>query len=214
MKKALVLLIVLGLVGYFFSPWLLTRAGQFLVVEDDPLNSADAIVVLTTGVDYLPRLMQAADLYHAKVADKIVINGNRKTDAHRRLEQRGYLGAHPWYDGSVSVLQFLKVKSKDIVVVDAPDVYDTVSEAKRVGAVLLNSGLKKLVITTSKFHTRRANSIWRYLYPEKFELQIVSAKEDPFAVDGWWKDGRQIRQLLAEYGAWLFLWGKQVNSKA
>ena len=41
---------------------------------------------------------------------------------------------------------------------------------------------------------------------------MVPAEEDPFKPDGWWHDGRQIRQVLSEYGAWLYFWGKRLHS--
>ena len=68
---------------------ILTGIGSFLVVEDIPAK-ADAAVVLNTGVDIYPRLIEAANLYKQAKAEKVVINGNRKTDIMRSLESSGY----------------------------------------------------------------------------------------------------------------------------
>jgi hypothetical protein len=36
---------------------------------------------------------------------------------------------------------------------------------------------------------------------------MAAAEADPFDPDAWWREGRQIRWLMAEYGAWVFyLW--------
>lgn len=211
MKKMLAIMAVLLVLLYIASPWLLTRIGVFLVLDDDPITTADAVVVLSTGVDYLPRLMQAANLHRQNLARLVVINGNRKTDVHRRLEQQGYVAPYQWYDGAVAVLVFLGIEPGDIVTVDAEDAYDTVSEARLVGSALQDTDVRKIIITTSKFHTRRAIAIWRHLFPKRFDLQVAAAADDPFSVDGWWHDGRQIRQLLAEYGAWFYFWGKRLQ---
>ena len=68
MKKFLLFIVLLAALAYAAGPWLLTRAGEILVVEKRPAAKADAVVVLTTGVDYLPRLMQAAELYRQQQA--------------------------------------------------------------------------------------------------------------------------------------------------
>ena len=211
MKKFLTGTAVVLVVLYLAGPWLLTRVGEFLVVDADAIESADAVVVLSTGVDYLPRLMQAAALYRQGLARLVVINGDRKTDVHRLLERRGYTAPHHWYDGAVAVLTFLGVERGKIITVSAQDAYDTVSEAGMVGQTLKDSDVRKIIITTSKFHTRRSIAIWRHLYPKQFNLQVVAASDDPFAVDGWWHYGRQIRQVLAEYGAWVYFWGKRLQ---
>jgi len=212
MKKFLLIIVLLGALAYAFGPWLLTRAGEFLVVEERSDSKADAVVVLTTGVDYLPRLMQAAELYRQGQADLVVINGNRKTDVHRALEEQGYRSPHNWYDGSVSVLTFLGVDKPSIAVINAEDVYDTVSEAQIVGPHLEKAGVQSILVTTSKFHTRRALAIWEHQYDRQFVISMVPAQEDPFRPDGWWRDGRQIRQVLSEYGAWAYFWGKRLAS--
>ena len=90
--------------------------------------------------------------------------------------------------------------------IDAPEAYDTVSEAAITGAILRKHGLTKLIVTTSKFHTRRAGYIWQTAFAGTFDIQIAAAQDDPFRPDAWWKDGRQVRQVLSEYGAWLYYW--------
>jgi uncharacterized SAM-binding protein YcdF (DUF218 family) len=211
MRKFITISAILLILLFLAGPWLMTRAGEFLVVDETPLESADAVVVLTTGVDYLPRLMQAAELYKQGLAKYIVVNGNRKTDIHRKLEKQGYVSPGNWYDSSIAILEFLGVKRTAILFVNAEDVFDTVSEAETVGPVLAQNNIRSIIVTTSKFHTRRSIAIWRHLYESKFDLQVMGASEDPFEVDGWWLHGRQIRQLLGEYGGWLYFWGDRLT---
>jgi hypothetical protein len=89
-----------------FTPKILILAGQWVVVSDTPLRS-DAIVVLNTGVELYPRLIQAADLYNQGYANRVVINGNRKTDVIRELERQGFRGCCAWYEDSVRVLKLM-----------------------------------------------------------------------------------------------------------
>ena len=63
---------------------ILSGIGSFLVVQDT-LQKAEAAVVLNTGIDIYPRLMEAANLYKHVRVDRVFINGNRKSDNLRGL---------------------------------------------------------------------------------------------------------------------------------
>ena len=97
------------------------------------------------------------------------------------------------------------------MLISAEDAYDTVSEAKLVGAALIRQGFKRIIVTTSKYHTRRARYIWRHLFAGQLEVSVAAAAEDPFNPESWWRDGRQIRWLLAEYGAWVYYFWKRLD---
>jgi len=193
---------------YCLSRPVLTLAGRWLVMDEKPSRS-DAVVVLYTGVDYYPRLIQAATLYTEGYAPKVVINGNRKTDVLRGLEERGFEPCCPWYEDDVRILGILGVPREAVLPISAEDAYDTVSEAEAVGMDLVRLGYRKVIVTTSKSHTRRAAFIWEHLYDGQWTVCVVAARTDPYDPAGWWKEGRQIRWVLAEYGAWLYyLWKK------
>jgi uncharacterized SAM-binding protein YcdF (DUF218 family) len=181
----------------------LIAVGSALIVEDIP-KKADAAVVLNTGVDIYPRLIEAADLYRNVRVDRVVINGNRKTDTLRDLENSGYEPSQKWYTELISILNYKKVPKDHILAISAEDAFDTISEAKIVGDILINNGMKDIVITTSKFHSRRARYIWRKMYKGRLNIYIASAKKDPFTPKKWWKYPRQIRWVFSEYGAWFY----------
>ena len=180
---------------------ILIGIGSVLVVEDVP-QKADAAVVLTTGVDIYPRLIEAADLYRNVKVDKVVINGNRKTDTLRDLENNGYQPPTQWHAEIISVLNHQKVPKDHIVAISAEDAFDSISEARIVGEILINNGMSNVIITTSKFHSRRARHIWSTMYKGRLKVFIAPAKSDPFNPKAWWKNGRQVRWVLSEYGAW------------
>jgi uncharacterized SAM-binding protein YcdF (DUF218 family) len=188
---------------------ILTGIGSFLIVQDIPAK-AEAAVVLNTGVDIHPRLMEAADLYNKGEAEKVVINGNRKTDTLRSLESSGYEPPFKWYAEEISVLAHLGVTKDYIIAISAEDAYDTISEAKIVGEILVNNGMSNVILTTSKFHSRRARHIWRKMYKGKLNIYMAPAQNDPFDPGAWWKDGRQIRWVLSEYGAWVYYYWMKI----
>ena len=169
---------------------ILTGVGSLLVAEDIP-EKADAAVVLNTGVDKYPRLIEAARLYKDVRVDKVVINGNRKTDILRDLENNGYEPPCKWYAEEISILNYLGVTKDNIVAISAEDAYDTISEAQIVGEILTNNGMSNVIITTSKFHTRRARHIWSKMYSGRLRIYVAPAKHDPFNPEGWWKKPRE-----------------------
>ena len=182
-----------------------------MIVADEKASPADAVVVLSSGIEYYPRLIQAADLYRQGLAVNVVINGDRKTDTLRDLESKGFKTCCPWYADSVSILAILGVPEDKIIRISNQDAYDTVSEADVVGRELIKRKWTSVIITTSKYHTRRAKFIWQKMYKKRITIFMVSAKTDPYDPDNWWKDGRQIRWVLAEYGAWLYYWWKEIT---
>lgn len=204
-------LAVFFLLLWFFSGPVLSRLGQFLICDQKPVAS-DAVVVLNTGVEYYPRLVEAADLFRKGLVQKVIINGNRKTDVLRGLEKRGFKECCPWYENRVRMLEILGVPRKDILTISAEDAYDTVSEAKAVGRELVREGFRRVIITTGKSHTRRAGYIWTAMFGDRLSICTVAAKTDPYGPKGWWKQERQIRWVLAEYGAWVYYWWKRIGA--
>jgi len=194
----------------------LALPGLGMMLVHTPGNErADAAVVLSTGADYYPRLMEAAAQYRAGRVARVAVNGNRKTDALRELEALGYRRLAPWDTETIRILQMLGVPREKVVSISAEDAFDTISEARAIAPALWDRGLHRLLIVTSRFHTRRALHIWRHRLPYDFSIDSVPARRDPFAPDGWWRSGRQVRQVMAEYGGWVFyywsLWQEAVN---
>lgn len=204
------ILLLCVLIGAFFlSGSVFKYMGEFLINDDTPVKS-DAAIVLNTGVEYYPRLVEAASIYKRGLAEKIVINGNRKTDSLRELEAMGFNSCCSWYEDRVRILEMLGVPGYDVIPVSAEDAYDTVSEAEAMNSKIAEQGYERIILITSKFHTRRAAHIWKKMYKDELDITSVSAKTDPFDPSSWWRDGRQIRWVLAEYGAWIFYYWQKI----
>ena len=199
--------------GYFGVPYVLQKAGEFLVVQDPPEKS-DAVVVLSTGIEYYPRLLEAATLYEQGMADYVVINGNRKTDVLRDLERQGFESCCEWDENYLRILELLGVPRDRVIRISAEDAFDTISEAQSVGQALRESRVRSLIVTTSRFHTRRARYIWSQLFAGTYSISTAVARADPFDASNWWTDGRQTRWVLAEYGGWVFVfWQRWLNPR-
>ena len=210
--QLVIIVLVAALLLYFLSGPIMIMVGEFLVQADEPARS-DAVVVLSTGIEYYPRLMEAAMLFQDGFAERVAINGNRKSEALIELERRGFQSCCLWYEDALRVLELLGVQKERLIIISAESAYDTVSEAKLVGEVLSEAGITSIILTTSKYHTRRARYIWKKLFPDRFTIRAVAARNDPFLPEAWWKEGRQVRWVLAEYGAWIYYFWKTGWSK-
>jgi uncharacterized SAM-binding protein YcdF (DUF218 family) len=195
---------------YSISGMLFRGLGGFLVLDERPSHS-DAIIVLLSGIEYYPRLIEAASLYRNGSAEFVIINGNRKDDVLRGLEKDGFEPCCPWYEDALRVLSLLGVPRDNVIYISAEDAYETVTEAETVGGNLIRMGYKKIILVTSKYHTRRAHYVWSEMYKGRLSVCSVSAKADPYDPGGWWKDGRQIRWLMAEYGAWIYYYWNKIT---
>ena len=49
------------------------------------------------------------------------------------------------------------------------------------------------------------------MYRNNLDVTSVAAKTDPFDPASWWKEGRQVRWVLAEYGAWIFYYWQKIT---
>ena len=209
MKKKLLIITAAGILLLFlFRATWLAYLGNGLVV-DDVNAKADVAIVLTTGVDYLPRLLQAAQLYRNNRVKNILINGNRKTDAIRKLEQQGFVPACRWDENSLRILEMFGVPREKVWAVNAEDVFDTVSEAQTIKPFLKKHNINSVLITTSKFHTRRARYVWQKVLDRKEGIFASAAADDPFDPNGWWLHGRQVKQVMGEYGGMAYYFWKR-----
>lgn len=206
-KRGLAFLsIILLALLFIFHQTIFRQIGLFLISQHLP-SHADASVVLSTGVEYPYRLIEAASLYNSGLVDRIVINGNRKSEIIKHLEEQGYQPAATWYENSLRILETQGVPRDKVITVSAENAYDSISEAATVCRILQRKNILNIIITTSKSHSKRAACIWERICTGAQQIYIAPAKSDPYDPNRWWKDGRQIRWVMSEYGAWLyFIW--------
>ncbi len=68
-----------------------------------------------------------------------------------------------------------------------------------------------LIVTTSAYHSRRAAYIWEQLAGNRYLIHSAAAPDDGFEPEGWWHQGRQVRWVLSEYGAFVYALFSDIN---
>ena len=161
----------------FRSPLLTGLATAWIVNE--PLEKADAIVVLGGGLDTRP--FEAARLYHEGLAPKILLMNVKPSPT----TQLGI--TQPEKDLTRQVLLKKEVPDSDCITIgDA--VASTHDEALAVRAWLVTNHASRIIIPTDLFHTRRVRWLFRKeLKDTGASALVVSAPTEEYQATNWWR---------------------------
>jgi len=170
------------------SPWLLPALGHFLVQDDGAPVRADACLVLA-GDSFGRRILKGADLVRQGRVPLAYVSGPDElygfTEDELAIQfavKRG--AAREWFVGLPNQAN------------------STEEEALMLLPLLQQKGVKRLVIVTSNFHTRRAKRIFRKTAAKlgiAMEFQTVAAQDALFHPDHWWKSRPAQKTFLLEW---------------
>jgi hypothetical protein len=138
--------------------------------------------------------MEAAELYKEGWATKIILTYGKKDEAYYALES---LGIKP-PDYNREVLLRLGIPNDSILLL-SDEVENTVQELSAVIELLRANRWSRVIIVTSKAHSRRTAAIWHYISRGQPKAIIRGAKRDPFAVAQWWENRGATFMVLREY---------------
>jgi uncharacterized SAM-binding protein YcdF (DUF218 family) len=188
-----VAIIVLGVVVFL-------RVGNWLVVQD-PLEQSGVIVVLSGQMP--ERAREAAGIFQQKFAPEVWITRS-DDDPTEELRQLGiaYVG-EAFYDEKI--LMQLGVPPESIRVMDQAS-SNTKDEINKIGALARSEGLHRVIVVTSKAHTRRVRLIWRKLLGRDPALIVRYASSDPYDGSHWWRHTQDSLDVLRETMGLLNAW--------
>ena len=173
------------------------RAGSWLVKEEVPAH-ADAMVLLMGN--FPERVLQAADLYQAGKAERLIIV-EESMGAYRGLEERGVSIISKTTQARDAATS-LGMPGDRITVLPG-DARSTLTEAVIVREYLAgNPDIDTLILVSSPSHMRRASMIFRKTLSD-LDRQIYvgcspSAYSD-FNARKWWKQKEDIQHVVSEY---------------
>jgi uncharacterized SAM-binding protein YcdF (DUF218 family) len=181
------ILIVIGLAGV----WVFLHVGTWLVVED-PLEPSPVAVVLSGGIP--GRAREAAEIYRAGKAEQIWIT--RPYDVTQELHEIGidYLG-ETFYNQSVLLHLHVPVEKTRVL---EPEIVNTQDEVRVISQAARDAGLHRVIIVTSKAHTRRVHAIWNKMVGADPALIVRYARDDPFDPQHWWRQTSDALQVVRE----------------
>ena len=193
LKKKYWLIITLLALVFLTSNYWLTAYGQFLVVNERT-RRCDAIVVLSG--ETVPRVAKAVELYKQGYAGLIIMSGggrltSKLTDADLMMIEAVDLGV------SSSVL--LKEDKSE----------STYENAVNVKKIIVEHHIKSFLLITSNYHTRRSKYVFEHaLKGTGVEFVTVSAPDNKFSPNTWWKNHEGQQKALTELANMIIYWFK------
>src|SRR5438034_5917573 len=173
----------------------LLGAGRVLVVADPLPPRADAIVILAGSVP--DRTLEAADLYRAGLAPRVVVTRERLPRGQAALRARG-VRLPEGDELTVRALHELGVPPGAIVVLRRRAA-STESEARTIARWACAHRLRRFIVVTSRAHSRRARLILRQALGAGIALAMRPSRYDAFAPARWWHVRRDAKLVLSEY---------------
>jgi uncharacterized SAM-binding protein YcdF (DUF218 family) len=157
-------------------------SGSFLLVNDP--QPADVIVVLAGETRWRPArgLQMLQQRYAPKMmldvpTNAIIFNKNTLDIAREYIEslpQRNF----------ISICSIAGLSTKE--------------EAKDVARCLQNSGVKRILIVTSDYHTRRARSTFQHELPE-YQISVAAAFDSQQYGVAWWHHRQWAKMNFDEW---------------
>lgn len=179
-----------------------TAAGRWLVVED-PLRPGTAAVVFSGHLPF--RAMEAAAVYREGWVQQVWLTHGKPAAEDRALEDLG-IQSRAEHVHSRDVLLRLGVKADDIRLLPE-EVVNTADEIRAVARALRDAHGERVILVTSKSHTRRVRALWTRLAADAGHAVVRPARGDPFDADRWWGNSADAltvtRETFGLVNAWL-----------
>jgi uncharacterized SAM-binding protein YcdF (DUF218 family) len=182
-------------------PWGASEVGRSLMVAD-PLEPAKAIVVLSGRVPF--RAMEAASIYREGLAPEVWLTKEVRTAEELALDRLGV----PVVRGDAynrAVLERLGVKPEAVRLL-GDGIWNTVDEVRLIAVELGRAGGDRVIIVTSKAHSRRVRATWTALVGASPKAIVRYAREEPYDATGWWRNTRDALDVSREVFGLMNVW--------
>jgi uncharacterized SAM-binding protein YcdF (DUF218 family) len=200
-KRLLKRIAALAALFLLFAAFALPRLGAWLVVEE-PLQKADAMLVL--GGTRFERPLEAVDLYKDGWAPRVLLVQQISDAGEILLRERGVPFIRE-IDVQIDVLTRLGVPREAIQILEEEN--STKDEADALRDLVAANRWSRVIIVTSKQHTRRAGLVMRRrLEPIGAQAIMRASRYDTSDVDGWWRHRSTLRFTLFETQRLIAYW--------
>jgi uncharacterized SAM-binding protein YcdF (DUF218 family) len=160
--------------------------------REDPLEKTSAIAVLSGRMP--DRALEAARLYNQGYAPEVWLSYS--VEPAGTLQKYGvpYAGEET-YDRLLLVHQ--GVPESAIRILDPP-IVNTADEMRTFGVALSKLPDRRIILVTSKVHTRRTATLWRLLSSKEGAAIVHGVSDDRFEPGRWWKNTRDAQDVVRE----------------
>ena len=187
--------------GAVLLSWGASEVGQWLMVAD-PLEPATAVVVLSGRAPF--RAMEAASIYRDGLAPEVWLTTEVVRPEEQTLRRLGVAVVREEVYNRAA-LEHLGVKPEAIRLL-GDGIRNTVDEMRLVGAELGRAGGDRVIVVTSKSHSRRVRATWSAIVGDSPRAIIRYAREEPYDARGWWRNTRDALDVSREGFGLMNVW--------
>jgi len=179
--------------------FLLRGAGRWLVRED-PLRSADVIVVLSGGLPW--RAEEAARIFRLGGAPEVWVSQPVGPVAELASLGIPFVG-EDYFNCEVLVHSGVPEAAVRVLPERTADTEEEVSEIARE---MRRERKRSVIIVTSPQHTRRVRALWRSMVGNDPPAVVRAAFQDPFDADHWWHNTSDTFSVVREFMGLVNVW--------
>jgi uncharacterized SAM-binding protein YcdF (DUF218 family) len=176
-------------------------AGRYLLLED-PLDHSDAILVLAGA--RVERWLEAVDLFREGWAPRIVLSRGGYERADTLLQG---MGLHYPDEAELARDLMVQMHVPAAAITLLPGARDNTAQEAEGLHKMATPEWQRIIVVTSKYHTRRAGFAFRREFRNTTVQVIVRASRYDTATPArWWTARKDIRFVTAELQKLLLYW--------
>jgi uncharacterized SAM-binding protein YcdF (DUF218 family) len=183
LRSSLLLTVVLTISALAGWKTVLRELGEFLVSSQAP-QRADLVLVLA-GDFYGPRVLKGAELGAQGYAPLVLISSDPYQNRTEGLAAIDFLTARGYPQRLFQRFEHHATS--------------TIAEALALRPELLRRRVKRVLLVTSAYHSRRAAIVFRLFCPGIRFITIAAAGQE-YKPDDWWEDPSSERLFFSEWG--------------
>lgn len=183
----LLLIAAVAVVAASYPVWL-GAAGSYLVYREEPFQAQMAVVL--AGGYRGNRILRAAELVREGFVPRVLVSGTGyygRSEAELAIDYAVRQG-HP----------------REYFLGFAHQAQSTLEEARLVAAELRSLGVKRVLLVTSDYHTRRARACYRKAAPD-IELRVIGTADKDFPKP-WWSTRQGRKTVFLEWTKTVSWW--------
>ena len=184
---------------FFFLLLTFLNVGRWLV-QEDTLQPAAAIAVLSGRMP--ARALEAARIFKQGYAPEVWLTHSDEPGATLEKLSVPYQGEEV-YDKLILIHEGVPEAAIHVI---EPPILNTADEMRAIGSQLKNRHGGKIILVTSKVHTRRTRALWNRLCANSGETIVRGDSQDEFQPAHWWRNTSDaldvVREILGLLNAW------------
>lgn len=183
----------------FAGLFIFFNIGRWLVAED-PLQKASAIAVLSGRMP--SRALEAARIYREGYASQVWLTHSTEPGASLEALSVPFTGEES-YD---RLILMRKGVPESAIRVLNPPIVNTADEMRTIGQALSQEKEQKVILVTSKVHTRRVKALWKQISAVQGDAIVRGVSDDGFDPGHWWGNTSDaldvVREALGLVNTW------------